>query len=292
MEVTDPNILNYIRSLVIPPAYTDVEIYYTKKPQIAFTGIDSKGRKQYIYSKEYVKKATDNKFCNLVSFCMLYNSIQQDINVLISLPSQEAAKIIALVIRLIDCCNFRMGNEKYVDMYGSYGTTSIRRKHIKFGPKNEVTIEFIGKKGVTNTCKLNTKLMFDSLYSVCKDLKENDSVFNIKPIDVNNWLKQYNSSFTVKMFRTYKANVRLIELLQKTTLGSTTPTTRKRFINEALKTVAVELHHTPAICKKSYIDSSIYDLYIESPIKYKRIFMQDKLTAADMFRDYLSEKCI
>jgi DNA topoisomerase IB len=39
----------------IPPAYENVKIYIKKSSKVLAIGTDSKGRKQYIYNKDFVK---------------------------------------------------------------------------------------------------------------------------------------------------------------------------------------------------------------------------------------------
>ena len=58
-EVKDPEVLEYIKKLVIPPNYKEVKIFYEKKgqPKILYQGFDSKRRLQRIYSESWNKVA-------------------------------------------------------------------------------------------------------------------------------------------------------------------------------------------------------------------------------------------
>ena len=78
-NITDAKVLEYIKSLVIPPAYQNVTIFYEKSPKILFEGFDDKGRKQQIYSASHKKKAMSKKFCQLLDFGDVLSKIETDI---------------------------------------------------------------------------------------------------------------------------------------------------------------------------------------------------------------------
>ena len=81
--ITDMKILNYIKSLVIPPAYDDVTIFYEKSPKILFQGFDNKGRLQQIYSANHKKESSKKKFCHLMEFGKILSKIENDISLIL-----------------------------------------------------------------------------------------------------------------------------------------------------------------------------------------------------------------
>ena len=76
--------------------------------------------------------------------------------------SDSKEKQIALILKLIMDCNFRVGNEKYCKENNSFGVTTLQKKHIKI-KDNKVTIDFNGKKNVRNTCTIRNKKLVKTL---------------------------------------------------------------------------------------------------------------------------------
>ena len=131
----DSKTAKHIDSLRIPPAYKDVTISADRGSKVQATGIDSKGRKQYIYSEKHKKDQTKVKFSDLIYFGRHLKKIRKDINTNLleccrrnTIESLECQ--INLVLFIVDNCNFRVGSEKYKKLYKSYGVTTINSKHL------------------------------------------------------------------------------------------------------------------------------------------------------------------
>jgi len=294
--ITDPSILNYIQKLVIPPAYKNVEIYYiseNKQPNLLYTGYDSKDRKQYIYSKHHVEKSTKNKFCALMKFTAMYPTIFNGITAILSdakqTPPFDEKFETALIIYIIDRCGFRLGLDKYTDTYKSYGVSTLLKKHITMMDDSKLIFEFIGKKGVVNKCMVSDKLLHAIMDKLLNYVKvDSAKIFTVKAVDVNNWLKEFNPSFTTKMFRTYRVNIKLIESLITEEANLPTLAKRKKYLKNVIESIASEFHHTVTICKKSYIYAPIIDMYLEYGRKMKEL---KKESPPDIFIKLLQAKC-
>ena len=63
-----------------------------------------------------------------------------------------------MILFIIDRCNFRVGCEKYKDLYNSYGVTTLNSDHLVLNA-NTVRIHFTGKKGVDNSALISNKYM-------------------------------------------------------------------------------------------------------------------------------------
>lgn len=292
-KITNPDILKYIKSLVIPPKYTDVKIHVSVRKgtpcepsKLTYTGVDDKGRTQYGYSKSWKIKSKKSKYEELILFGKALPKIRISINAILkkgvsTMPSLETN--IAMIIRIIMSCHFRLGNLKYKNMHSSHGVTNIETRHIKF--KDGVAkISFTGKKGVKNDCAIEEKDMVSYLQTVTKNKRRNDPVFLYKisdgctePVranDINEWMKKFEASLTSKMFRTYAANIILIELLREIDdPESQTLAERKRSLNSVLDDVSDLVHNTRAICKKEYIHPDLVDMYINHPRRFKCKFV-------------------
>jgi DNA topoisomerase-1 len=289
--VTDKKILDYIKVLVIPPAYRDVKIFIESSPKILFEGFDDKGRKQQIYSCNWIKKAKRKKFQSLLKFGKMLPNIYLSINKHIRSPGIGKEKIISMILRIISVCYFRIGNLKYQKLYGSFGISTIQKKHVLIGKGSNIEIKFIGKKGVLNECVVTDEILIKEIKNLYNSkASPTDFMFVyeeasekklITALDVNDWLKGHDPSFTTKMFRTFDTNVLLIEYLKRHHSG-TLPgpaelkiSHRKKNIVNAMKEISNCVNNTPAICKKSYANNDLIELYIHHPKKFEKEVLSD-----------------
>ena len=269
-EITNKNLIDYFNKYKIPPAWKNVQIYPVNSNKIFCTGVDVAGRKQYIYKANFVKKQKNKKYCNLIKFSEKLPNILKVINKNLT-KKWSKDKIIALILKIMIHCNFRIGNEIYKKKYKSFGLTTLQKKHIKFN-KNNIKIKFIGKKGVLNECTIvdpeiikNMPIRSSTDYFTYKNNK-------IKAIDINNFLKQFGN-FTSKDFRTWSANMLLLKYLINSKIKNNKE--RKKNAVKIVKQTSSDLHHTPSICKKSYIHPQILKLYIEQPNKFNNYYMNN-----------------
>lgn len=271
----------HINSLRIPPGYSKVKISKNRKSKVLAIGEDSKQRKQYIYNQEHVDKQKELKFSDLIYFGKKIKRIRRDVLANIERCSKNNVRdkncVISTILFLIDRCNFRVGCDKYKKLYNSYGVTTLNKNHFEF-KNNKVSIEFVGKKGVINKSDVKHKNVCDVLHSLCdKNNKEyvfcyenNGEIFRITERHINDFLKKYHKTLTVKMFRTWNANY----ILLKEILNHDIPNDEKgakKNINSIVKKAAGNLHHSNHVSKKSYMNNEIIDLYMQEPMKFKRL---------------------
>lgn len=297
-RVSDRAVLDYIQSLVIPPAYDPVTIFVEKNPKILFEGMDSKGRKQQIYSPQWVKKSTKKKFHLLIEFGQVLPRIHRDIDRYLKQRRMDFHKCVAIVLKIISMCYFRVGHLKYEKLYGSHGISTLKKRHLRFDASG-LHIQFIGKKAQVNHCHVLEPEIIELLREVARDKGPEDFLFSfprdgettvITAVEINNFLKEYNKSFTSKMFRTFDTNTMLIDFVKK--LGDPnrfTPAQRKKNIVAAMKAISDMVNNTPAICRKSYANADLIALYLESPVAFRRRFFKAQ-SARQLFVDFLLEQ--
>lgn len=271
--IKNNKLINHINSIKIPPAYTNIKISSNTNNKILAIGVDSKGRKQYIYNKNFIENQEKNKFNDLILFGKNIPKIRRDINKIINYSINNNIitrhTLIAIILYIIDKCNFRVGTEKYKLLYNSYGATTINSSHI-FPSNNSIKIEFIGKKGILNTSIVNNSNINTLLNKILNLNRDNVYLFSfvdknkvkrITEIDINNFLKKYNPKITCKMFRTWNANYILIKELCK----NTNPNIN---INQFIKKSADALHNSINVCKNKYIYKNIIDSYKNNPNEF------------------------
>lgn len=269
-KITDKKIIEYVTHLPIPPMYHDVKIYLNSKKVIAI-GTDDAGRKQYIYNPDHVKKMTKKKYNSMVSVGKVMPKINRLIDKNLRLKTYTKEKLIATVLKIMLICNFRIGNGKYKELYNSYGISTITKKHITVSP-NSVHIKYVGKKGVNNECTVKDPIIVGIIKYLYKKRKINDVFFGVSSNDVNDFLKQFGN-VTTKNLRTWNANVIYLGFLRKIILENPqmdSVAKRKKLSTLAITKTAESLHHTTAICKKSYINNAIINLFVDDPVMFVR----------------------
>jgi len=240
-----------ISKLNIPPAWTNVEISKNPKKDLQVTGYDSKGRKQYLYSKEYIEKTKNKKFKKINSID--YDNYKEIIDHNINKKNLSRENIICNILKLMEDLNIRVGNESYKKHNGSYGITTLLKSHLK-----DNKLCFIGKKGIYHEKKITEKKSKDFLIKMLKIKGPN--LFNysdnvkVTSKDLNDFLQsKIDKNISCKDIRTYSANKMFLGYMKNYKLCKT-QTERKKKINEAIDFVANELGNTRKICKESYIN--------------------------------------
>jgi len=287
--VKDPKIILRINKLRIPPGYHNVQIAEKPGQSLQAIGLDDKERKQYIYHPKFIQKMENEKFSDLIHFGNNIRQIRRNINNNIkNLKSiDDKNKVINLILYLTDKCNFRVGNQKYCEDNKSYGLTTLNSKHFKFH-NNNATIEFVGKKNVINSDTVSDNNIVKLLKQIVNKNKkipyvfnyvdENKNIRNINSCDINNYLKQYHPNLTVKMFRTWRANHTFLQEICRRYINNgrsnkvevNQDNQIKNNIKEAIEIISDKLHNTPAVSKKSYLDSNIINIYQKNPNKIYR----------------------
>jgi len=297
-KIMDKNTLNKIKKIYIAPAYKNVKIFLNSN--LLATGIDNAGRKQYVYSDLRKKKRETDKFNRISRLSRNIYSLKKEITKDLSEKLYTKTKILALILKIMDMCNFRCGNKKYEEKYGSYGLTTLHKKHFII-KKTKVDIDFIGKKGVRNHCIIKDQIVQNMIKYVYNISTKDDPYFfniideetgekiSISILDVNKYLEKFN--VTSKDLRTWNANtifltnfkkeVRKLDdsyfNIKKTDIGRLN--IRKKMIREAIKNTAEALHNTSAVCKSSYIFKSIINNIEDGSINIREF--QDKTSNSE-----------
>ena len=281
-EINDKKyIKNTIDGIYIPPAYDNVKINLNKSHKIRAIGYDDKKRPQYIYNKKFIEEQKDKKFNHMVVFGKKFNKILRQINSDLYSPKDSKEKQVAMILKLIMECHFRVGNERYSKKNNSYGTTTLETKHIKVKGKS-ISIDFIGKKKVRNVCTVRNKKIVKVLKEKKRTLNKDDKIFTyrvgnkyftIKASDVNKYLKQFGK-FTTKNFRTWGANIEfIVQVIKKSKdCKPDTKTKIQQVLKESIQKVAKKLHNTPAVCRSNYLDPELIKFFTFDCKKFLKQF--------------------
>ena len=293
--VNDKNTLEKISKIYIAPAYRNVKIYLNS--DLLAVGIDDKGRKQYVYSEEFKKKREVKKYSQLMTLSSKIEKLKSQIQMDLKRDEYDLPKLVALVLKIMDLCNFRSGQRKMEKKYKSHGITTVHKKHVEIS-NNKVEFEFTGKKGVNNYCVIQDKPIQNIIKKVYKLSTKNDPyLFSIKNNDgenvyvtiddVNNYLRPFE--VTSKDLRTWNANIIFLKSLfysleehEDEYLKMKNPTPkkelalRKKIVRDAIVKTSILLHNTPSVCRSSYIFKSIVKDFEEDPKYIKEIYESNR----------------
>lgn len=299
-KISDKKTLERIKKLRIPPNYENVKISNNPNSKIQAIGTDNKGRKQYIYNRDFIELKKNIKYEQYIILGKYLKKIQQDIDLIINKIQfksynqwEQPSSNIAIVIYLLDKCLFRIGNFKYYELYGSHGCITLQKQHINLNSnKKIVEIKFIGKKGVINQCTLTDTRLFN-IFKTLKNKKigdflfdytSNNLIFNINTIDIQKYLNNYNTQIMPKMFRTWHTNCCFIYMIKNKidflmTIQKTNKITqkfKKNFLKESMLEISQKLHNTPTVLKNSYLDNILIDLFLNNTEKLLKLIYSNR----------------
>jgi DNA topoisomerase-1 len=262
--VKDPAVLERIRKLVIPPAYKDVWICLHANGHLQATGRDVRGRKQYRYHPRWRTHRDATKFDRMLAFGHALTRIRRRVKRDLRASGLPKEKVLAAVVRLLECTLIRVGNEEYARANGSFGLTTLRDRHVGFkGPT--LQLEFRGKSGVPQKVSIADRIVA-RIVRDCRDIPgqelfqwidEDGQCRRIDSNDVNDYLRDASGGpFTAKDFRTWFATLEAIQLLRARV--ATSDRESRKHIVEVTNVVAAKLGNTPAICRKCYIHPEVF----------------------------------
>ncbi len=274
----DQATLQRIRSLAVPPAYSRVWICPRPDGHLQATGRDARGRKQYRYHPEFRALREAGKFDRLAAFGRalprLRALIARDLDAAArnGPPAQRAA--IAAIVRLLDTTFVRVGNDEYARSNGSFGLTTLRRRHAgvhgsvlrlsfrgKSGRLHEVSIDDARVARVVRRCQ---QLPGQELFQF---VDADGTTRSVGSGDVNDYLEQAcGERFTAKDFRTWHGSVLALELLCDAGAADRARGVRRTIaLKPVIAQVAQRLGNTAAVCRKSYIHPDVLALAARWP---------------------------
>ena len=167
-SVHDKETLERIRKLAIPPAWTEVWICTRENGHIQATGIDNRGRKQYRYHPQWHELRNETKFHRMYEFGKLLPSLRLQLEEDLARKELNEEKVIATVISLMERTYIRIGSNDYEKLYGSYGLTTLKDKHVKI-EGDKINFSFRGKKGIDHNISLKNRRLARAVQA-CREL--------------------------------------------------------------------------------------------------------------------------
>lgn len=285
--VRDIGTLKRIRSLAIPPAWTEVWISPDPNGHLQAVGRDSRGRKQYRYHLRWRAVRDEAKYQKLLDFARVLPKLRARVAEDLSRQGLPRERVLAAIVRLMELTLFRIGNPEYAKQNKSFGLTTLRNRHVAIDG-SRIHLRFRGKSGVHYETDINDRRL-TRIIKGCRDLPghelfqyldEAGAAHTIGSDEVNEYLRETTGEeITAKDFRTWAGTHLAAEALREFEQFDT-DAQRKRAVVDAVEKVAKHLGNTPAVCRRCYIHPEILEGYLDGTLL---------AALAERSRDYLFE---
>ena len=252
-----------IQALGLPPAYDNVWICIYENGHLQATGYDARGRKQYRYHKDWQSFRSAGKFHQLVEFGRALPRIRRTVLRHLDTGANDIDGVLAALTTLLDEAHLRVGNQAYVKENGTYGATTLLKRHLKI-VDGQIELKFRAKGGK----RVQRSLKHPRLQKILEEIADlpgrqlfvwKDETGVLKPIDsgrLNAYLAEISGiTISAKTFRTWAGSLAAFGAAR-----SAMSEGRRPSVKEMSEAAAEALHNTPAISRSSYIHPSIIAL--------------------------------
>jgi len=269
----DEQTLRRIKSLVIPPAWTEVWICPDPDGHLQATGYDARHRKQYRYHPRFREVREQTKYNRMMDFARALPAIRRRVEHDLKLRGLPREKVLAAVVKLLETTLIRVGNDEYAATNKSFGLTTLQDKHAEI-KGSRIRFEFKGKSGVEHDIDLSDPRLA-KIVKQCQELPgqellqyldDDENVRDIGSSDVNDYIREIaGDEFTAKDFRTWAGTVLAAMALRELEAFDSQAQAKKNVV-KAVESVAKKLGNTKAVCRKCYIHPAVLESYVEGSL--------------------------
>ena len=267
-----PEDVERVKGLVIPPAWKDVWITPYENGHLQAVGTDDAGRRQYLYHPDWRARRDAEKHDRVLEFGKALTKARELVVRDLGTEGMPLERACAAAVRLLDLGYFRIGNDVYADTNGSFGLTTLERRHVR-KHQDRLIFTFVGKSGVEHRIEIDDATVVEAIEIMRRrrgqDLrllayKNSRSWRSLLPDLVNEYVRASTGlNATAKDFRTWHATVLAAAALAETSEPGETKASRKRAVAGAMKEVSEFLGNTPTLARSSYVDPRVVDAYEE-----------------------------
>jgi DNA topoisomerase-1 len=284
--------LKRIKSLVIPPAWTDVWICASANGHLQATGRDDRRRKQFRYHPDWREIRDETKYARMIAFAKALPKVRARVKKDLARPGLPREKVLATVVSLLEVSLIRVGNEEYARTNDSFGLTTMRDKHVDVNGAT-MKFHFRGKSGKWHNVDIRDQRLA-KIVKRCQDLPGQELFQfvdnagerrDVKSDDVNQYLREVSGAdFTAKDFRTWEGTVLAARVLSESEKVETKADAKKNVV-AAIADVATKLGNTPTVCKKCYIHPNVIESYLDGTLSETLKPSAKKLSGSSHLRD-------
>ncbi len=269
-RISDPAKLERIESIVIPPAWKDVWISPRANAKLQATGLDSAGRRQYLYHPEYRARQEQAKYDRLIRFAEQLPDLRAAMSEHVEHDPRDRERVSAIAVRLMNLGWFRVGSERYTRESRTYGITTLNKSHVNVRG-SRITFRFRGKHKIL----VRTQIVDAELAIAVKELKElkggrrlfryewEGDLYNLTSKRLNDYIQIYmGEEFSGKDFRTWGGTLLAAVAFAERGVAETAAE-QKRAVAAVMRQVAERLGNTPAVTRSSYVSPAVVEQYLD-----------------------------
>jgi DNA topoisomerase I len=270
-RIQNQEVLERLRGLAIPPAWTDVWICPDPAGHLQATGIDSAGRKQYLYHPRWRERRDRQKFDKMVRFRGLLPTLRRHIAQDLEAEELSSRRVLACAVRLLDVGMFRIGSEQYAEEESGVGLATIAKQHVSVH-EDSIAFDYPAKGGIRRVQTIADPRSREVVRALKQRRGGGPELLAyragrrwraLRSHEVNDYLKlQLGEDFSAKDFRTWNATVLAAMSLATDGRDAASKTARKRATDRAVRGVSELLGNTPAVARRAYIDPRVFDRYL------------------------------
>ncbi|MEM1216427.1 MAG: DNA topoisomerase IB [Bacteroidota bacterium] len=260
--IRDTKTLRRIRKLVIPPMWKQVYICSCPNGKVQATGRDLKQRKQYIYHADWEQQRQAEKFAKLAGFGRQLPAFRAKCTQAVQQQGWPREKVLSLMILILDETGIRIGNQQYANRNGTYGLSTLRRKHLQLEDEQTLVFSYRGKSGKDREVTIADETLTHFIRRAAE--QPGYEIFRYRDATTTKWQdvdseelndfihQQLGQEYSSKYFRTWVAG-RLAVELYPTAIEQTNENSRKQLLPTLIRLVADELGNTPSVCRNYYL---------------------------------------
>jgi DNA topoisomerase I len=261
--------LQRIERLAIPPAWKDVWICSSAAGHLQATGIDARGRKQYLYHPKWRAERDEQKHDRILQFAERLPALRRTARRDLRRAGVPRERALAAAVLILDRTAIRVGSERYARSNGTYGLATIRSRHLTVNGQT-IVFDFTAKGGkrqratVTDAALSAAVQAMDELpgHEVLSYIDDDGRPVDVTAADVNAYIKRHaGDEFSAKDFRTWAATVAAAVALAE--IEDIEVPARKQAVVGVVRTVASLMGNTPAVCRASYIDPRVIQRFLD-----------------------------
>jgi DNA topoisomerase I len=269
--IENPETLERLRALAIPPAWQDVWICSDPLGHLQATGIDGAGRKQYLYHTRWRERRDREKFERMIRFGRELAPLRRHLARALDGDEPDQERVLACAVRLLDLGMFRVGSEQYADDESGVGLATVTKQHVSIHG-DSIAFDYPAKGGIRRVQTIADPRSRELVRALKRRrgggsellaYREGGRWHNVRSSEINDYVKQVlGEEFSAKDFRTWNGTVLAAVSLATDGRDAATKTARKRATDRAARGVAELLGNTPAVARRAYIDPRVFDRYL------------------------------
>ncbi|MBW0018203.1 MAG: DNA topoisomerase IB [Mycobacterium sp.] len=261
----DPDTLQRIKDLVIPPAWKKVWIAPYPNGHIQAVGTDAAGRRQYLYHQAWQQERAEEKFDRVLEMSKRLPAWRGQVVTDLTRRGLTRDRVLALALHLLDQGYFRAGGEQYAEENESYGIATLLCEHVTVH-RDAVEFDYPAKSGVRRTLEIEDPEVVRAVRALMRRTARTERLLvcrnasgwaDVKADDLNARFKELvGAEYTVKDLRTWHGTV-----LAAVAFADADPPVSQRVTKRVeaavMRQVAESLGNTPAVARGSYVDPRV-----------------------------------